>query len=426
MGSWIKDGTYPFAEVYDTDYKPEGAESTAEQIIKQAWPQFVAILESGARAVGVGPEQISIHREYERPEKLTYHEGLYASGITAKHGVTLSGSEINVEQLIKEGAEQAAKDAVVEGLVATFPGLAPGAGAIKAGIKLVENRDWLKTPAGRLQAGFMIASTIPVINIFVGPAQLALAAKSFIDAQKAVEEAKKEAKRAEEFVKMVRSYIDAAIPEAKGLAIALAERGYEVMAQPSGDFANRLWQHYHELVYTKIRDINEQIKKEKAEFLLKGGLKRIVSSTGEAGGLSPYSQGSGADWTMQFEPRKLEFGRKQNLQLFLQLARDMRKLREAIEKGISAKGSIAKVASEVSGEIMGLVAQILAKDPTIPYQSAVNMAAGIARGTREPLSQPEQQVIGAKVAEKVEAVRVNDNKISVGLMAALTVLRFLK
>ena len=466
MPQWITSGYYPFAEVYDTDYKPVGAEVISRQIIDQAWPQFAAILESGARIVGLRAEQISPFRNYERPGAPGYYERLYASQVMKKFGVTLSGDEPDFKQLLEEGAKQAVKESIVEGIAMSLPGGGAAQGAIKVAVQLVENPKFLKTKQGRMNAGFTIASTIPVVNIGANMAQVAMAlskdqagmfkttqgkvqaglmiaatvpglqagaavglvamqVKGMIDAKKAIAEAKKEANRGEHYIESVHSYINAAIPEAQALALTCAERGFPVLSQATSDFTNSLKAHYHELVYSRIRDRNAVIEREKAEFMLKGGLKRIVVG-GASGGLSPFSQGGGSDWTMRFKPNPLKFGRKDDLRVFLQFARDMRKVRLAIEGGVSARGSVAKTAATVAQEIRNLTAEILLKDPSIPYQSAVNMAAGISRKAREPLPPGTEKKIGAAVAKKVGQVKVNDNKVSMGLMIGMSLLRFLK
>jgi len=449
MGDWGTSEYFPFKKVYDTSYKPDGAEKVAKQVVDQSWPQLAAILESAANAVGVAPQQISIFRQYERPKNPSYWPAKYASSIGEKFGVTLSGADIDVKDLLIENAKAALRESVIEGVADALPGSGAATGAIRVGVSLIEDKNYLSTDEGRMNAGFTIASTVPVINVVSNVVQVAMdisksknmlkstdgqikagiavaavipglqpvaaigaltmTVKGIVDAKRAVEEAKKAAKRAAEYTKMMQSYIAVVVPEARALAEAMAVRGVTMLGKPSSAFSSKLKAHYHELVYARIRQINEGIEREKAAWYVKYGQSVLIKKV--TGGV-------------RFSKRKLTFGRFDNMRIFLQFARDMRKLKQALEMRISIKGTQWKEASEVSAETLLTANQMLAKDPSMPIQSAMNIASGIARKSKQPLGTSVGQAVANVAAKKVGEVKRNDSIASLGVMGLVAALKF--
>jgi hypothetical protein len=377
------DPVFP-ADFYHAQSKPEGADEAVDKLIKTGFPQLAAILQSGADAIGVQPEQISPFRDYVRPTAPGAYEVGYAAGIFRQHGVTLgevSTEEIMREQL-KQGLKDAAKEVAIETAVSLIPAPAgvPVASMIKVGIDFVKNPDTFKTPEGMLQAGFAVASFVPVLNIaaFVGQA-----VTTVVGIGKAKEHAKAEAQRAKAFGRMVKEMVDVSVTEAADLAAVLAERNIEMRTAPDAGWLDRLKTHYRQL--ETLGDMD----RDAARLATKG------KSTGPFGAFK--------DALKQHEAETL--GRTEKLTFFLQLARDMRRVREALELKISLKGTALKDAATVSAETKELAYRMLQENPEIPFQQAMNLASKTARALPEPISPEQSAGIATHTVEKIEEIQ---------------------
>ena len=389
MAGWVESAVYPFAQIFDTGMKPEGANAAARKVVSEGFPQLAAILESGAEAIGVAPSQISPFITYKRPATPTRRQAAYAAKLGRAHGVMLSGdtSEL-VLQSMRDSAKEMAKDlaiGVIADVLPVPPGV-PAAQVVTTTISFIKNPEIFKTTEGRIQAGFAVASLVPVINIAVAPISLI---KTLSDMHKAKSHMKAEIERAERFAKLVKSYIDAAVSEAQQLAGVLATRGVRMRATPDVAWKEKLRSHYFELEMTRIDDANDQLAIEKAQWYAEKG--QAVSLTWDA--------------RKAFTKIPRELGRTARLRMFLQIARDLRKVRTAIEAKVSMKGTTVKSASIVAAEINTIAASILEKNPEMPVQQALNVASATSRAAAGPLGAVREQEVADIAVKKVDTLK---------------------
>jgi len=418
MGDWVTSQIYPFRQVYDTGYKPEGADKAVKTMLNQAFPQLAVILQSGAGALGVGPEQISPFLGYSRPTTPGYNEAKYAVGLSARHSVMLSGDTADVAKQAfrtsaKEALQDVGKDVVVDILTQALPNVpgVPMAGLIQVGMQVFENKDLLKTAEGRKQlakqAGFTVAAFIPGVNIIAAPAALALGVSDMV---KAKNHMKAEVERSKDMMKMIDNNLEAALDEARGLSTDLAERGISLKTTPDPAWADQLRKHYEELVLVIIDDRNRQRDLEKTAWYAKG-----------AGYVA-------AHWEerSKFDHEPRELGRKDNIRIFLQFARDMHKVREALKGTLAPVGSATKSPTEVAAEIQRVAAAMLAKDPLMPIQEAINLASAMARGAPQPIAQADAPAAAAYVQAKATQVKASSAlALGGGAVALMLGIKFL-
>jgi len=419
MGDWVTSPIYPLRTVYDTGYKPEGADQAVRKMVDSAFPQLAAILQSGAKALGVGPEQVSPFLAYSRPQTPGYNEAKYAVRLNTQYGFTLSGDatadvakeafRTSAKEALKDVAKDMAVDIVTQALP-SVPGI-PMAGMIQVGINIFENKDLLKTAEGRQQlakqAGFAVAAMIPGVNIIAAPAALILGASDML---KAKAHMKAELERSKEMLKMIDDTLAAALDEARGLTTELAERGVSMQVESDPAWTNRLRKHYQELVLVIIDDQNAKIDAEKAAWYAKG----------EGYVVAHWQERSQFDYV----PREL--GRKDNIRLFLQFARDLHKVREALKGTLAPVGSATKTPEQVAAEIQQIAAAMLAKNPLMPIQEAVNMASAVARGAPQPIDPSKASVAATYVQAKTAQVKASSAlAIGGGAAALLLAVKFL-
>ena len=268
MGEWKVRPIYPFAKVWWTNYNPEGGNKAVEQLIDAAVPQMTAILQSGTRMIGIAPDQISRYVDYVPPASPGQFARAYADSLSAKYGgLTLSGfgDTPDISQMFEESAKAAAKEAVIKGVVSSVPGAVPFTGTITQAASIIQNPEALKTTAGRTSAGFSLASALPGIGIAVGVVAAAIAISNLI---KGKEHAEAEAKRGEELMKSVESYITATIEEAKMLAQAVALRGGQLLDAPDPAYQQAAYAHYCKLAFVIKEDANAEVRKKIEEKMI--------------------------------------------------------------------------------------------------------------------------------------------------------------
>lgn len=396
MGDYVDSAIYPFREVYDTGLKPEGADKAVRKMVDGAFPQLAAILQSGADVLGVAPEQISPFISYKRPETPGYSEAKYAASLGAQFGGLLSGdTDEAVRDALRTSAIESLKDIgkdlavdIVTQALPSVPGV-PLAGVVQVGIQIFENKDLLKTTEGRQQlakqAGFAIASFVPGINIIAAPVGVIMTVASL---SKAKEHMAAEIHRSKEMMKMIDDCVNAALEEARGLSVELAERGVSMRTDADTAWTGRLRKHYEELLLVRIDDQNLALDLAKAKW---------------------YAQGAGyvaAHWEdrSSFDHVPRELGRKDNIRIFLQFARDIHKVREALKGKLAPVGSAGKSSEQVAAEIQSVASAMLAKNPLMPIQEALNLAGAMARGAPMAINQPGAAASFAQsVASQVKA-----------------------
>jgi len=397
MGSSISSPIVPWTKVYQAAGKPEGADKVVKDLVAKAWPQFATILEAGARYLGLGPSQISPFLSYDRPASPGYNEATYAASLQKQYGQTLSGDvEIDYGDLLKENAKAALRDVGKQAIVDLATGVGIPSGVAQVGISLLEDPKALLTPEGRVNAGFAIASAIPVVQVAVAPVMVI---KTAVEYHKAKSEMEKEMERAKNFQKMIESYIAVVVAEAKGLTQSLASRGVSI-GPGSGDWSAQLRNHYEKLVIVLKEDENLKLAEEKREWYAQKGEDVVVQ------------------WEARkaFTPVELGLGRSDTLRLLLQLARDMRKVRLFIDGKIPVQGTTAKGADEVKSETVRMTEELVAANPTMPYQEAANVAAKAVRSTQVPITPEKAAQVAQSVQPVVEAEAKKQTVIKAGML----------
>lgn len=402
---------YPFQQVAVTWLSPDGGSKAVRNMVDTAFPQLATILKSAADVFRVGPEQVSPFLYYNRPTTPGYNAAKYAAGIGSKYGALLGGAD---EDLVLDAMKEAAKEAAIDIGKSTAIDIATqatpvGGALVKVGISMIENKDLLKTTEGRAQlamnAGFTIASMVPVLNVAAIAAQLVTGAVGFIEARS---EMKEQMKIADEFMKMIQNNLDIATNEARGLSMDLSARGVSLSTDNDTAWTGRLRAHYENLALAEIDDWNKSLDMQKAEYIVAKGME--ISFDPKA--------------LDKFDHVKREVNYISELQFFLQFARDMRRLREALAGQLKPQGSATKSPEAVVAEIQQIAAAMLAQNPLLPIQEALNLAAATARGSSAPITQPEAAAAFAQgVAQKVQtnsAVLVGG-----GAMALLAAVKFL-
>jgi len=484
-----------------------GADEAADEVMASAWPQLALILQSGEYALGLAdPKLVSRFLAYEPPAAPGPHEAAYA-GVITKEGGYLSGhmgDTPGATDILKDNFEQAAKEAAIEAAVHAALGNVPGAGIVVEVVKVATGKTDFSSQAGRVSAGFAVASAIPVVNIVAIPVALGSMLSSVL---KAGDKMEAEKERAEEFTKMIQSFIDVVLPEAQGLALTLAERGYPFGSEASPSWNSQLKSHYKALVLEPKRDHNLKglqllknsvltffsgkvpewdslpvdakvgisarfqgtVAQAKARLARKKQnqdpeLRKAVEqarlksrdyfvSAVEAVELNPTSFESTIknflELAQKFVPhvitkdksqvpdifnafgisqiavlnakkkpntlvyeyswQDVSVGRTDRLRYLLQFARDMRKVRETIETGISPMGTPFKTAAKLSQEVASITNEVVQANPNVPYQVAAGAASTIVQQTPS-LTSREQSVVAGKIVES--AVR-NDSALAV-------------
>jgi len=382
---------YPFRQTRYTDLCPEGGDKAAKDMVDKAFPQLAAILQSGAALLGVGPEQISPFLTYERPSAPGYNEAKYAAGLATQHKVLLSGDTGDaVKEALRTSAREAlvdvGKNVAIDIVSQALP--VGGAGLVQVGLQIFENKDLLKTTEGRQQlakqAGFTIASMIPVVNIVLGPAMLIKGAVDFV---KGKYEMEAEVARSNELVAMIEDNLDAAVTEARGLSVEMAERGQRMLTEADTAWTGRLRAHYENLVLAAVDDENRRRDLAKAQYIAGKGMTFVLN-------LAHLDE---------FDHLSRHVGRTPTIEFFLQFARDLHKVREALKGALRPVGSAGKTPEQVAAEIQQVAAAMLAKDPLQPIQEVMNLASMTVRGTPAPIQNPAAAAqVATTAADKVK------------------------
>jgi len=98
----------------------------------------------------------------------------------------------------------------------------------------------------------------------------------------------------------------------------------------------------------------------------------------------------------------IKIGRNDRLRYLLQFARDMRKVRLALEQQAPVTGTKTKDANTVASETITIKDEVLAINPDVPVQVALNVASDISRGTAAPITGEQGEVIAQKVAQQAQ------------------------
>jgi hypothetical protein len=385
---------YPFRKTRYTDLCPGGGNKAVDDLIGRAFPQLATILQSGAALLNAGPEQISPFISYERPGAPGYHEAKYAAGLAAQHKVLLSGdTEDVVKEALRESAKQAlvdvGKNVAIDIVSQALP--VGGAGLVQVGLQILENKDLLKTTEGRQQlakqAGFTVASMVPVVNIMLGPAMMVMGAIDYVNGKSEMEA---EMERSAQLVKMIEDNLDAAVTEARGLSVEMAERGQRMLTEADTAWTGRLRAHYENLVLAAVDDENRRRDLAKAQYVVDRGDDIYLELAMYRTALTQFGH----------TPRTIT--RQAKILFLLQFARDLRKIREVLKGQLKPVGAANKTAEQVSAEIQQVAAAMLAKDPLQPIQEVMNLASMTVRGTPAPIQNPAAAAqVATSAAQKV-------------------------
>jgi hypothetical protein len=289
-GDWRADPAYPFTKWFYTGYKPEGALKAVRKLWGQAWPKFVPIIEAAVKHLQTHPEIVSIYYPYKHPSSPRPHTKKYAEEIIEAHGhppAGLGDLDFDIKATAIEAVKEAAIDSVTKAAAAQFGAQAVPVAQVAVQVAdIVKNyKDLLDSEESRWQAGFTLTSasaaafSVPVLGWLGGAAAVI---KGVVDFHKAKSEAEKEANRAEQLQKMMKSAIDIAVLEAKQLAETLANRRVPMSAKAAAEFDSRLNTHYKQLVLRgRIRDPLDlgPVKDAQAKVAaVKSSLKRMVNA----------------------------------------------------------------------------------------------------------------------------------------------------
>jgi len=266
LRDWETSAIFPKGKWYNTGANPAGqANAIAEMFFEKAFPKLVPPLEAGAGILSAKPQAISLFYEYEAPPSPSTFAAEYAADVQAEVGPIPAGLgqvKVDTEELVKDAAVSAVKKAAIE---AVAKGVAMQIGAeavpvaklaiavadvVKDYKSIVEDESARWSAAFGLTSAVAAAFAIPVVGQL---AAIGALAKGFIDFRQAKEEIEKQKRASEELSKMLRSSIDAVMPEVQALVETIQSRGYGIDPKGTEAFRKDLLKHYRALLATKLK-----------------------------------------------------------------------------------------------------------------------------------------------------------------------------
>ena len=281
LGELITTPIYPWAQFFTSDDYPTGSQNAISNIVTDGMAMIAPIIKSAVNALGIQPEQISISYQPGDPQ-LGTREKAYAQAVAkgpalkvvssvpaapprpvfpenhpdfhyGPYGLRGLGEEINVAQIAKDTAIQAAQDAVIQGAAGAI-GAAPVAGLVAVGVNITQNKDMLKTTAGRAQlAASLPGAAAPItaaagagaLAACLGPigiaASLGMALDGYFKAKSQMEVLQKEIGK---LTQSLQTATDIATKDAQNLAVALVSKGIPINTAKDSAYGQRLINHY--------------------------------------------------------------------------------------------------------------------------------------------------------------------------------------